>query len=144
MNNDNDETIISERTGNVSNHIYKLKVRFFSSPRVNEYLSRLKICTFAILFFSALQIVIWIELDFIHINYRNSLCVFSANIFVIIENLINLIKLCIFPRIIDERIIQKIKCVFFFTLLSFFVNIFQTLLTLFGAYLNYFISNYLF
>ncbi len=113
---------------------------FFTSPRVNEYLRRLKICSFLIILFSLIQTVSWLKLNFIEINFSNSILVFSTNFYLFISNIGTLIALCLFTKIVDHSIMKKIDILFYFSFFGFFINMVQTLSTLFESFLAYFES----
>jgi ABC-type bacteriocin/lantibiotic exporter with double-glycine peptidase domain len=115
-------------------------VQFFTSPRVNQYLRRLKICCSFIIIFTIIQTYLWYKLKFMEINYNNTLLVFGANTLLIFANLINLFKLMFFTNLIDKKIVDRINCLFYFGFFGFVVNMIETLCTLFGAYLSYFES----
>lgn len=113
---------------------------FFSSPRVNQYLRRLKFCCSSIIIFTLFQTYLWYKLEFMEINYNNSLLVFCANTLLIFSNFTNLVKLIFFDKLLDDKIVHKISCLFYFAFFGFFVNMVETIWTLFGAYLSYFES----
>ena len=46
--------------------------------------------------------------------------------------------------LLDKKIVKKILYLFYYTLICFVINLIQTLLTLFLAYLKYFESKYFF
>lgn len=64
--------------------------------------------------------------------------VYITNLLLIIANIINLVKLFNFDKLIDLKVLRKIIWIFYYALSGVFVNIIQTLYTLFGPYLDYF------
>jgi hypothetical protein len=126
------------RTSN--NFLLTYIVNFFSSSRVNQYLNRLKGCYISIIIFTLIHSFMWIELDFINVNFGNSMLVFFSNICLFVSNFINLVKICCFARMVDNKIINRVQCIFYVTFFGFIINLIETLFTLFGAYLNYFES----
>jgi hypothetical protein len=93
-----------------------------------------------IIVFACIQIEIWVQLNFIQVEYKNSMFVYLSDVLLVIANLINLFKLFCFSKLIDQKIMNKINCLFYFSFFGFANNMIQTLFTLFGSYLTYFES----
>jgi hypothetical protein len=113
-------------------------VLFFKSDRVKQYLTRLKVCTCLIIILCFGQCFIWMYFNFADQDYSNTVLVYVTNTILIILNVINFFKLMFFRNMFQGKIIEKLNVFFYFSLVGFLVNMTQTLLTLFNAYLNYF------
>jgi len=112
--------------------------KFFNTNRVNHYTIRLKSSSLIIILISALQIILWANLDFYKIDERNTILVYATNSLTILLHIFNFIKFMVIHKIQCGNIVDKTLCIFYSMLISFFVNVIQTLMTLFGSYLNYF------
>ncbi len=91
-----------------------------------------------IILLSFTQSMMWVKLDLMDIDFNNSIVVFVSDFILFMLNIINLYKLVCFSRYIDIYVMQTMNWLFYYSLAAFFINVIETLFTLFGAFLNYF------
>jgi hypothetical protein len=80
----------------------------------------------------------WWKLDLIKVNFENSMYVFGTDFILVLTTLINVFKLCCLEYTQRENVMNKLNCIFYFSLFGFSLNLLQTLYTLFGSFLSYF------
>ncbi len=125
--------------GKVIFHFYFFRIlEFLRTPRVRQYTKRIYSASLFFIFSTSIEILIWLQLDLIQVNYENSIFVCGTDFILILSTFINVLKLCCFEYTKRDDVMNKLNCIFYFSLFGFLLNLLETVYTLFGSFLNYF------
>lgn len=111
---------------------------FFRSPTVKHYVYRICLASLIFILFTIIEILIWLKLDLVEVNYENSAFVFFADCLLITTTMISILKFICINKTEKSLLMNNINFLFYVSFFIFLLNLAETVYTLFGSFLSYF------